>query len=77
MNTDGDDMLEAYRSTLQELKKSPLENTGFDGIKGQYMKRLHEANVTPAEFMKEQVTGPQKNQVYNSFDFLEKMYATK
>ena len=41
------------------------------------MKRMHEANITPAEFMKEQITEAQQYQVYNSAEFLEKMYQNK
>ena len=56
LNVDGEDMLTAYRSVLPEVKRSPLESTGFEGVRGKYMKRLHESNITPAEFMKEQAT---------------------
>ena len=34
LNTDGEDMLDEYRSVLKELKSSPLENTGFEGVRG-------------------------------------------
>ena len=61
-------MIDAFRSVLRELKRSPLENTGFEGIRGQYMRRLHESNCTTLAFMKEQVTGPQQFQVYCNAD---------
>ncbi len=77
LNTEGEDMLTDFRSTCQELKRSPLENTGFEGLKGKYMTRLHESNITPTEFMKEQVTEAQLYQCYVNEDFMKKMYCFK